>query len=195
MFISLCFHPQSIAHFILRADADKAKPRSAPSAGSGAEKGEKGNGGVNKNMIYFNMKLTPEMQVTCDDVLCVTVTCDVWRVTCDVWRVTCDVWRVTCDVLRVMFDVWPLTPRITPSLQAINIEGKKKKRPELAQCYLTRCTDTENLKLGLLNVPHSVAFIDFCAVTFHNFLHTALGSPDAPPYVTPVSCTLILRVK
>ncbi len=77
MFISLCFHPQSIAHFILRADADKAKPRSAPSAGSGAEKGEKGNGGVNKNMIYFNMKLTPEMQVTCDDVLCVTVTCDV----------------------------------------------------------------------------------------------------------------------
>ena len=68
MFISLFFHPQSIAHFILRADADKAKPRCAPSAGGGAAKGEKGNGGVNKNMIYFNLRLTPEMQVTCDDV-------------------------------------------------------------------------------------------------------------------------------
>ncbi len=63
-----CFHPQLIAHFILRADSDKAKPRSAPSAGGGAAKGEKGNGGVNKNMIYFNLRLTPEMQVTCDDV-------------------------------------------------------------------------------------------------------------------------------
>jgi hypothetical protein len=59
----------------------------------------------------------------------------------------------------------------------------------MALCYLTRCTDTENLKLGLVNAPYSIAFIDFCAVTFQNFLHTALGSPDAPPYVTPVSCT------
>ena len=66
---SCLFHSQSIAHFVLRgADSDKAKPRSAASAGGGAEKGEKGNGGVNKNMIYFDLKLTPEMQVTCDDV-------------------------------------------------------------------------------------------------------------------------------
>ena len=68
MFISLCFHPQSIAHFILREDSDEAKPRSAPSAGGGAAKGEKGNGGVKNNMIYFNVKLSPERQVTCDDV-------------------------------------------------------------------------------------------------------------------------------
>jgi hypothetical protein len=58
LFISFCFRPQSISHFNIRDVADDAKPD-----------------GVSLNMIYFNMKLTPAMQVTCDDVC--RVTCDV----------------------------------------------------------------------------------------------------------------------